>query len=159
MMKTEDIINKFHQSQIGYNSNLKTFYVYALYDEDEVVYIGQTSQLEYRLKAHGKNKDFNKYSFITCGSYDEMIEIETNLIIELQPKYNSKVSKNHISLNGFRNIIKEISGDEYNSTLYINRIKENLIKSDIPLINFKGGYFLERQDLDRAKTLILGQEG
>ena len=52
---TKDYVDKLSKNKISAES-LNNFCVYALWDKDEIVYVGKSTQLGQRLTAHTKNK-------------------------------------------------------------------------------------------------------
>lgn len=156
---TTIILDKLTKIKHDYDKDLVEYYVYILYKNNEIVYVGQTKQLFFRINNHSKTKDFDQFSYISCGSYQEMMDIETALILELQPKYNKRLGRDYISVNGFRDKIKEYAGDSYDSSMYINRIRKKLMESDIELVNFKGSILFHKKDMEKATELIMGSGG
>lgn len=74
-----------------YWKNLKGFnLVYMLFDYDELVYIGYTSDLHTRISAHAKCKEFNKIVLIECNDKSIAFKIEKDLIKLYQPNLNCK---------------------------------------------------------------------
>jgi hypothetical protein len=67
-------------------------FVYALLLKDEVVYVGQTSNLQSRIKQHTETKKFTSYAIIAIYPYNtstkEMLEQESRYIGILKPRYN-----------------------------------------------------------------------
>ena len=57
----------------------------------------------------------------------------------------------------FKQKVKEIAGNNYDSSMYIKRIKEKLIDSDIELIYFKDHILFHKKDMGKAIELILGK--
>lgn len=156
---TTIILSELTKIKHNYNENSVEYNVYLLYKNDEIVYVGQTTQLFIRINNHSKTKDFDQFSYISCKSYEEMMDIETALILELQPKYNQKLSNDYISLIGFRKKVKEIAGNNYDSSMYIKRIKEKLMDSDIELIYFKDSVLFHKEYIGEAIELIVGIGG
>jgi excinuclease UvrABC nuclease subunit len=64
-------------------------YIYFLYDEDELLYIGRTRQLRERLNAHRCDAiiPFTRYETVAVEA-TKLSAIETRLIKQFQPKYN-----------------------------------------------------------------------
>jgi hypothetical protein len=66
----------------------KFSFIYLLWDVDEVVYVGQTTQaIEDRVKSHVSSKQFDSYSCITVDP-DDLTDTEIYLITTMKPKYN-----------------------------------------------------------------------
>jgi len=61
-------------------------YVYFLFQDEDLVYIGQSSNGN-RIGQHQKTKDFNRVKYLACENY-EHIEIEVYLIRTIPTKYN-----------------------------------------------------------------------
>ncbi len=61
--------------------------IYLLICNHEVVYIGQTLNVESRLKAHKIDKVFDRYHFFKCD-VDKLNFFEEELIDRFRPKYN-----------------------------------------------------------------------
>ena len=65
--------------------------VYALYDDDEIVYVGVTNNIERRIKQHkrGGDKVFNRYTIVEAH-VDRFYAVrqEHKLIEQHNPKYN-----------------------------------------------------------------------
>lgn len=66
------------------------YYIYALIKDQEIVYIGQSSNVMARLGSHIQErvKDFDSYSIVCKVNQDEVDEVEQKYIQELKPKYN-----------------------------------------------------------------------
>lgn len=67
--------------------------VYFLYDNDNLVYIGQSVHIKLRIITHMREnkKKFNKCFFIKV-SKEKLFEVETTLINKYKPIYNQKQS-------------------------------------------------------------------
>jgi excinuclease UvrABC nuclease subunit len=71
--------------------------IYAMYDEkDELIYIGQSKRVRYRLSKHPKR---SKYAYIkvrSTSTTDERINLEEQLIRRLKPKLNIHLTGSEI---------------------------------------------------------------
>jgi len=69
-------------------------FIYLLYKDEEIVYIGQSKNGITRLIHHvtERKKQFSHFKIINCQP-DELNEIETDLIFHFKPYYNDGVSK------------------------------------------------------------------
>lgn len=65
-----------------------SFFVYKLYKGDSVVYVGRTLQLSSRIKTHRSNKDFDRVTYVTCDTKEDMNNLEGFLIQQLNPPLN-----------------------------------------------------------------------
>ena len=148
-------VDKLSKNKISTES-LNNFCVYALWDKDEIVYVGQSTQLGQRIMAHTKDKLFDSYSFFDCGSFEEMDSIESTLIIQLQPKYNTQYGNGYESLAKLRRRIQEISDKhKYNTDYYVNKIRKRLSETDIEMVEFKGSTLIKSQDVPKALEYVL----
>lgn len=135
---------------------LNSFCVYALWKDNEIVYIGQSTQLKFRINAHTKTKSFDEYSYFECESEAEMKAIESSLIIELQPKYNKLIGEGYESLNRFRKRIRSISEEhKYNPKYYVRNLKKKLLETDVELVEFKGTLAIASSDIPKALNYVL----
>lgn len=151
----EDYVDKLSKNKISVES-LNGFCVYALWDDDEIVYVGQSTQLGQRITAHTKNKIFDSYSFFDCKSFDEMDAIESALIVQLKPKYNVQCGSGYESLDKLRNRIRKISDKhKYSPKYYVREIRKRLSATDIEMIEFKGSTVIKIQDVPKALEYVL----
>lgn len=69
--------------------------VYFLLDDDEIVYVGQSTDIEARISVHynQKKKRFNRYTYLSCSA-EYLNDIEAHYIVHLAPKYNVKLPEN-----------------------------------------------------------------
>ena len=67
-----------------------TYYIYFLFDKDEIVYIGLSQDPERRIKAHNKSgKQFTSTKMMSLKYYQNKgLDIERQLIGMFKPKYN-----------------------------------------------------------------------
>lgn len=81
-------------------SNLKRIFIketkpktaiYFLYLKNEIVYIGQSKNVEERVQSHKKRFIFDSYSFIECDE-SELAKLEAELIFKYAPKHNKTIS-------------------------------------------------------------------
>jgi hypothetical protein len=76
---------------ISYNSSVKDFknicHVYFLLKDEVVVYVGQSSNVSSRIKAHKADKDFDTFKVLECEEH-ELNATEALLIKAFIPKYN-----------------------------------------------------------------------
>lgn len=74
-----------------YWKNLKGLHtVYMLFQDDDLIYVGVTSDLHTRILAHSSDKNFNKIVFIECIERNITFKIEKHLIRKYQPILNCK---------------------------------------------------------------------
>lgn len=70
------------------------FGVYLLIDSGDVVYVGQSRNLAFRVSSHiqSEEKVFDSVEFHEC-SEEDLPEIEAMLIATIKPKYNQTIPK------------------------------------------------------------------
>lgn len=92
----------------------------------EIVYIGRDSHIDTKKRHHDHlrpsnygNQPFNKvlqnnparykyYQFTLCETFDEMVEVEDNLINLYRPRFNIKHGKDETPLKGYNyNVVKD----------------------------------------------------
>ena len=135
---------------------LNEYCVYVLWDKSTIVYVGQSTQVDYRIRTHLKNKVFDSYSVYKCEDVAVMNELESNLIVELQPKYNIKIGSGYESVSKIRERIKNINDDyRYSSDFYINKLKKKIKEAGIETVNFNGSVCIKKTDVKRALEYIL----
>ena len=138
---------------------LNDYYVYALWKDGEIVYIGQTIQLESRVTTHKGDKDFDEYSYFKCEGKFQMDVLESYLINELRPEYNKELGNGYISLSKLRQRIRNL--DEryrYDPKYYIRNLKSKIEETDVQLVQYKGKWSIPIKDLAKAMEHILGGE-
>jgi excinuclease UvrABC nuclease subunit len=64
------------------------FNIYILRLNEEIVYVGKSTNFKSRLLSHSKVKAFNNYSLIECATEADMHILEVYLIVMLKPLYN-----------------------------------------------------------------------
>lgn len=61
--------------------------VYFLIKDEEIIYVGQSVNIEARIHQHRSTKSFDRFTYIECNSED-LNKIETMYINKLKPKLN-----------------------------------------------------------------------
>lgn len=88
-----EIVTQLNKSRIT-----KATGIYILYQDDEIVYVGQSKNIGQRVYAHlaDNEKSFNYCAVYECAdlSQHELNCLEAELIIEFLPKYNGTVPPN-----------------------------------------------------------------
>lgn len=67
------------------------YFVYCLYKDGEIIYIGSSTQLINRLKSHRKDKEFDSVCYCELPNKQLMLEFEEYGIYNLNPRINKKV--------------------------------------------------------------------
>jgi len=76
--------------------------VYFLFNGDVLVYIGQSTTIESRVKQHTVDKVFDSYSFLVVEDNATRLDLESFLILKHNPPYNATVpNKKLVSLRWF----------------------------------------------------------
>lgn len=105
------------------------YYIYKFYHDKELLYIGQTTNLDARISSHKSSKvwwnEINVILYAECNNKFEMDTYEKYYIIKLKPKYNI----NDKTVNSLK-----FNLDELNFKIYINNfIKKNEIIPNMTL--------------------------
>lgn len=114
--------------------------VYLLYNDNEVVYVGQTKSGLKRIMQHN-NKIFNRYSFIEC-SVDDLDYFEDVYIMKFQPKYNHFYNYSRMSLESCYRKLKYQIQKQINLNEFIDFVE----KSGIEVLIFKGTKTILKKD-------------
>ena len=91
--QTVMIENKYLMSYLPYHSG-----IYALIKNDDVIYVGQSRNIAYRLINHLKTKDFDSFYACKCSDPNEMNRVEAFCIVVLNPKLNVILPNNDLFL-------------------------------------------------------------
>lgn len=126
--------------EYGFHSSYKDKYnnkcfIYFLINENKVVYIGRTGDINLRLKTHFRNKQFNKVFLLYMRKYERAFQLEKRLIEAFVPKYNSigrwknRKTRNAICLIARTHTSKQCSSCKKNIFIAeIQRIKDWIIE-------------------------------
>jgi excinuclease UvrABC nuclease subunit len=93
MMDTKELLTRLTKRRVN-----KVIGIYLLFQDDEIVYIGQSKNVGHRVYTHlakGK-KRFNHCAVYDCSHLpqSEINCLEAKFIIDLVPKYNATVPEN-----------------------------------------------------------------
>jgi predicted GIY-YIG superfamily endonuclease len=69
----------------------KLYHVYLLHQNDVVVYVGKSKNVNTRLRQH-EDKTHDKIKLCQVETEEEVDKLENHMIFELQPKHNKSVS-------------------------------------------------------------------
>lgn len=80
------------------SQNKINHFVYFLYDQDKIVYIGRTKNLESRIKSHKLKGeiDFDRHDFFELSNLKDANDLEYSMINTHLPKHNKKTKKENI---------------------------------------------------------------
>lgn len=125
--------------------------VYILFNNEEVVYVGQTKSGLRRLLNHS-NKIFNKYAFIETDNLDYW---EDYYIMQYQPKYNN--TYNHLRLSvesAYYQLRAKIKK-------YINifEFTDYIRNKNIEISNFKNKATITKEDFKKIKKFLEEEYG
>ena len=90
-----------------FNFSKSHSYIYILYRDYEIVYIGMTRRLDQRLFVHLREKRFNKAKYIKV-SHSEAPTLEKALIRHYKPLYNVAHKEAPIKGSGKRKQVKKL---------------------------------------------------
>src|SRR5699024_12755461 len=106
-MNLQECMDKLSENKKNIGDREK-YFVYALWDEDEIVYIGQSIRVEARVASHQYTKSFTKYSYFECENKYDMLGTESFLINELSAIYNKSLVDGYISIDKLRQQIRSL---------------------------------------------------
>lgn len=81
------------QAKTGYPDRNYAYLVYVLIKDNQIVYVGRSTDLKARLRQHRKDKTFDRFEYKICKDRHEMQDLEALLIQQFNPKYNVRVEK------------------------------------------------------------------
>lgn len=101
-----DLINTIEINGIGFKKKtlyyrlLREFtpifyFVYRLYKDGTIIYIGSSTNLDSRIKAHMKDKDFDLIDVCLCEDKEHMLRLEHYNIMITTPILNSDMNLNY----------------------------------------------------------------
>jgi hypothetical protein len=61
--------------------------VYFLFHNEEIVYVGQSSDVHFRIRQH-KDKQFNRVFYKAIPPEVDILAVEKHFILKFRPKYN-----------------------------------------------------------------------
>lgn len=75
-----------------YNLQPTINFIYKLYQDSELVYVGRTTAIKERLSKHRRSKKFNNTSIYLCNDTDNVDVIENGLIRKYMPPLNKSIN-------------------------------------------------------------------
>ena len=118
--------------------------IYALYDEDELYYVGKASDLKTRIKQHLKDKHKAQWSYFSLFLTKKSVlnDLESIIIAISNPKGNkAKPKGNKVGQlkNKLKDVVKKRQKEELNKLLGIKKHKSKKIrtKNNVPRPNLK----------------------
>ena len=124
----------------------KEIFVYLLLKNNQVIYVGQTTNGINRIKQHFVKKEieFDEYRTIKCSKKD-LNNLEDFYIIKYQPKYNKKINSSVVKPTYIIHKIKDIIGFNPYS---IKRIDEIIEKTPFEKFVFKKETVLKKENAE-----------
>lgn len=133
----------------------KSTFIYFLLENNDVVYVGQTTQGISRPFNHYKDKDFDEIRLIYCNK-NELNALENKYILKYKPKYNKIINlTNSISISRLKRTIRNLFF-KYDSINNITnkRLKIILNKLDIKPFEFKNIFYIKLEDFNKILNFI-----
>jgi len=135
--------------------------IYILWNEEKVVYVGQSNNLYQRLASHKtqyKNK-WDSYSIIRESNYVKRVAIEAYLINDLRPYLNRNINGEYIGT-GSKLPSKHTGKKSKSFTKKRRKIAKNLYENKglgfneiINILKSKYNIHTTRQTLDRDRSM------
>ena len=85
-----------------------SYYVYFLYRNCEIVYIGKTTNPTQRIGAHASTKKFDGAECFELSSESEMDSVESELIMKYQPILNGSFDAKKVGLINVSSLMKSL---------------------------------------------------
>lgn len=121
-------------------------FIYFLIKENEVVYVGKTTQGISRPFSH-KDKDYDSINIIYCDEKD-LDELEDMYISKYKPPYNKLLNFNiNYTLSRVRDEIRK----KYDNKKFSKPTLKKIIKAlDIPVFIENGSEYIKKDDYQRV---------
>lgn len=134
---------KFEEKDFIDLTNIPTTFIYFLVQNQNVVYVGQTTKGLSRVYEHLSSKQFSNIYVIPCDKSD-LDYLEDFYIFKYTPIYNKQ--PNRECRFALSKVIRKLK-DKYNS-INITKRKLNLIlqKLDITPVKFNGIYYIKTEE-------------
>lgn len=131
--------------------------VYFLFDEDDVVYVGQSKNVHGRVRNH-HDKHFDSYSFIQEERITKRLELEAYYIDKFDPEYNFDKPDYYDLKRKADNVAgKEMKGDNnirLIKSLYNTHKKRGFKKGWVYINYLKKADFYCKDDLSFMQSLL-----
>lgn len=127
------------------------YIVYFLLKGDEIVYIGSTRNLNFRMEYHYKTKDFDYIYYIKTRDEETMFRVEAENIINYNPKYNKLLNEKYITISYIQTYIKKM-GYKVNK----KEIKKAINSLSISVYEFKDLYYVSKEDIKDIIYFLIG---
>lgn len=127
----------------------KKVFIYFLIKNDEVVYVGKTTQGIFRPLSH-RNKDYDKINIIYCD-VDKSDKLESYYILKYKPKYNKELNYN--SFYTMNMVVQKIKREiDFNFNLW--RLKSIIKETQINIQEFNGKKYISKDDFKEIIAYI-----
>lgn len=132
---------KFQEQNAKEIKQIEECFIYFLLQNDEVVYVGQTSKGTQRPFSH-KDKDFNRVMILYCEKC-ELDEKEDYYIKKYSPAYNKLLNTEmNYSLSKAKRELKQTFDENFNLT----RLKKIISRLNINLFEFNSILYMTADD-------------
>jgi excinuclease UvrABC nuclease subunit len=75
--------------------------IYFLFDKEELVYVGQSNNVNSRIRQHCGKVDFDSFGYIMVPIDKELRNLEAYFIHKYKPKHNKKMAYNNVGLTNY----------------------------------------------------------
>ena len=124
-------------SKNSLEEEIKAKGIYFLIKDNEIVYVGKSTNVFSRVTAHTYGKDFDSFNYELYPDYskNELLEIESEYIAKFTPKYNKTISCKYKILADISKLGVEVENQRNNIEVVIinNKIHvtEKSLKQDL----------------------------
>lgn len=91
---------------------MNKYYVYCLFQNKELVYIGSTTKIDKRIETHSKQKLFDRVRYCELPTRKDMLHLEEYGIYTLNPRMN-RTYKKQLTKPDFLPVWKDFEVDSY----------------------------------------------
>lgn len=133
----------------------KLIFIYFLLDNNEVVYVGQTTQGLSRPFSHHRDKTFNEIRLIYCKA-DQLDELENKYILKYNPKYNKIINcTNIVSVSKLRSTVRSLffKHDCFNA-ITKKRLNTIFHKLNITPFGFNDRLYIQKYEFDKVIEFV-----
>lgn len=149
MVIEKELILKSKHTSLNIVGNI----VYFLLKGDEIVYIGSTHNLNFRLEYHLRTKDFDSFYYVQTKDDKTMLQVEAENIINYCPKYNKIFNEQFITISYLKTYLKKI-GYESNK----KEIRKVIEKLSIKTYPFNNLNYIKKEDVKNIIYTLIGEK-
>lgn len=90
VLETKKDLEEFFFLKYPIDVDQLNHYVYVLFRNNVIVYIGKTWNYTNRISAHKRDKNFDSFLLIRCASLEESVMLERDMQLSMETEYNTE---------------------------------------------------------------------